>query len=139
MQKQKWCQKVVQVVCSACRVVRLGLGWLSIGIGILGLVLPVLHGTFFLAIGIALVGRRHPTIRWWSVQIKLFLRKWARHKNPLLGRVGRQVLGVQQNFSRHRRRISWWFAEQRAKKRGALSKSVEKRWKWLRLIMEWCK
>jgi len=137
MQKQSWYKKIMQGLCAIWRFLRPVLGWFCIGLGIIGLVLPVLQGGIFLAIGIMLVGRRHPVIRWWSVHIKLFLRRWAAHKNPLLRAVGRQTLSAQQNFSRQRRRISWWFVERRVKRQQALQIAETGR-KRSRLIPERC-
>jgi hypothetical protein len=119
MQNQPWYKKMMQGMCSIWRFLRSVLGWFCIGLGILGLVLPILNGTFFLAIGIMLVGRRHPVLRWWSVHIKLFFRQWAKHSNPMLRRPGRWALSIQQNFSRQRRRFSWWYQGWRSKQRAA--------------------
>ena len=93
------------------------LGWLFILLGLLGLVLPILQGVIFLVIGIALVGRRHPLIRWASVYLKLFLRRWAAVKTPVIGPLGRMARRGQQEVSRQRRRLHFWWIERRQTKR----------------------
>ena len=94
-------------------VFRQTLGWLFILFGLIGLVLPVLQGVIFLVIGIALVGRRHPLIRRTGVLFKLFLRRWAALETPLIGPLGRIALRGQQEVSRQRRRMHWWYVERR--------------------------
>jgi hypothetical protein len=93
------------------------LGWLCILLGLIGLVLPVLQGVIFLVIGIALVGRRHPLIRWASVYTKLFVRRWAALPTPVIGPLGRVALRGQQQVSRQRRRLHFWWIERRLKSR----------------------
>lgn len=93
------------------------LGWICIILGLLGLALPLLQGIPLLVLGIALVGRRHWLIRWAGVHIKLLLRRWALIQTPILGPIGRLALRVQQNISRQRRRLHWWYAERRLKAR----------------------
>ncbi|MFL5805600.1 MAG: hypothetical protein ACJ8CR_28165 [Roseiflexaceae bacterium] len=94
-------------------VLRQVLGWLFILLGLIGLVLPILQGVIFLVIGIALVGRRQRLIRWVSVHFKLFLRRWAALQTPLIGPLGRMALRGQQELSRQRRRLHWWYVERR--------------------------
>jgi len=94
-------------------VLRQVLGWLLILLGLVGLVLPILQGVLFLVIGIALVGRRHPVIRWVAVYFKLGLRRWAALQTPLIGPLGRMALRGQQEVSRQRRRLHWWYVERR--------------------------
>ena len=89
------------------------LGWLFILLGLVGLVLPILQGVIFLVIGIALVGRRHPLIRYVSVYFKLFLRRWAAIQTPVIGPLGRMALRGQQEVSRQRRRLHFWWIERR--------------------------
>jgi hypothetical protein len=93
------------------------LGWLFILLGLIGLVLPILQGVIFLVIGIALVGRRHPLIRWASVYFKLFVRRWAAVKTPVIGPLGRLALRGQQEVSRQRRRMHFWWIERRQTRR----------------------
>jgi hypothetical protein len=96
------------------------LGWLFILLGLIGLVLPILQGVIFLVIGIALVGRRHPLIRYVSVYFKLFLRRWAAIETPVIGPLGRMALRGQQEVSRQRRRLHfWWIERQQNKQREA--------------------
>jgi hypothetical protein len=94
-------------------VVRQVIGWLCILLGLVGLVLPVLQGVIFLMIGIALVGRRHPLIRYVSVYFKLFLRRWAAVQTPAIRSLGRMALRGQQKVSRQRRRLHFWWIERR--------------------------
>jgi hypothetical protein len=68
-------------------------------------------------IGIALVGRRHPVIRWVSVYFKLFLRRWAALQTPVIGPLGRMALRGQQEVSRQRRRLHFWWIERRQQAR----------------------
>jgi hypothetical protein len=89
------------------------LGWLFILLGLIGLVLPILQGVIFLVIGIALVGRRHPLIRYVSVYFKLFLRRWAAIETPVIGPLGCMALRGQQQVSRQRRRLHFWWIERR--------------------------
>jgi hypothetical protein len=96
-------------------IVRQVLGWFFIGLGLLGIVLPVLQGVLFLMIGIALVGRRNVVIRWAAVRFKQFVRRWAALDLPLIGSLGRLALRAQQESSRRRRQLHWWWAERRAR------------------------
>lgn len=98
------------------------IGWICIGLGLIGMALPLLQGIPLLVIGIALVGRRHPLIRWASVHLKLLLRRWAAVQAPVIGPLGRLALRAQQQISRQRRHFHWWYVEQkrlRAERRAA--------------------
>jgi hypothetical protein len=93
-------------------VLRQVVGWLFIGLGLLGLVLPILQGVLFLVIGIALVGRRNIVIRYSRVATKRLLRRWAALPTPVVGASGRMALHGQREFSRrarhlHRRYDAW--------------------------------
>lgn len=89
------------------------LGWLLIGLGLVGLVLPFLQGILFLVLGIALVGRRNWLIRRAALLIKRSLRRWAKHPAPLIGGPGRAALRAQHYFSRQSRHLHRRFAEHR--------------------------
>lgn len=89
------------------------LGWFLILVGLVGMPLPIIHGTIFLIMGISLVGRRHIVIRWCRVQSKLFLRRWAALHHPVIGTTGRLALRAQKDFSRKTRRLMWWYQETR--------------------------
>ncbi len=91
------------------------LGWFLILVGLVGIPLPIIHGTVFLIMGISLVGRRHIVIRWCRVQGKLFLRHWATLHYPVLRATGRLAVRVQRNFSRKTRRLMWWYQETRVR------------------------
>ena len=56
----------------------LGLGWVFIVLGILGLFLPILQGILFLAIGLVILSRRSPRVR-------LLVRRLAK-RYPAFGR-----------------------------------------------------
>jgi hypothetical protein len=92
-------------------IIRQTLGWMFILLGLLGLVLPVLQGVLFLAIGIALVGRRNWLIRRSTLLFKRFLRRWARVKRPLVGPAGRLALRAQWKLSREGRQLHRRYAE----------------------------
>jgi hypothetical protein len=68
-------------------VVRPVLGWVLLGIGVLGLILPG-PGIPFFILGVLLVGRRHPLLRQSWVALRLRLRGLARRPG-LPGRSGR--------------------------------------------------
>jgi hypothetical protein len=89
------------------------LGWILIVLGLAGLVLPLLQGVLFLALGVALVGRRNWLIRRVALVIKRALRRWARHPTPLVGRLGRAALHAQYSCSRQSRRLHRRFAARR--------------------------
>ena len=90
-------------VRSAClriwRLLRPGIGWLCLGVGVLGLLLPILPGIPILLLGVALVGRRNRLLRWAGLQEKRLLRRWSRHPAPLMRDTGRW-------FVRQRRQIA---------------------------------
>lgn len=90
------------------------LGWICIALGVVGFILPVLQGTLFMAIGVALVGRRNPTLRWMRVHLKLILRHWANIPYPIIGKPGLLALRAQQNISRQGRSLRLRFARRPA-------------------------
>lgn len=69
-------------------IVRPIIGWLCIGLGILGIILPILQGIIFLVIGAALIGTRHPLVRWTRVRYRQVLRACARSQHRLLRWIG---------------------------------------------------
>jgi hypothetical protein len=117
-------QRLVYIWRILWPVLRQVLGWIFILLGLVGLVLPLLQGVIFLVIGIALVGRRNRLIRWASVSFKLFLRRWAALPTPLIGPLGRMALRGQQELSRQRRRLHWWYVERRLKRQHLLDKDA---------------
>ena len=96
---------------------RLILGWFFIGLGVLGVILPILPGMPWLIIGTWLIGRRSRLFRKTGVAGKRFLRRWAAHQRPVIGGLGRWALRTQREASRQRRRVSWWLAEWLAARR----------------------
>lgn len=63
-------------------------GWSLIVLAVLGLVLPVIPGLPFLAIGIVALGPHDPTLRRMGVTIRLLLRRWSTMRNSHLRRLG---------------------------------------------------
>lgn len=55
----------------AGRLTRIILGWVCLGLGVLGLFLPFLQGVLFLAIGLVLLAREQP----WAHRLLLWLRR----------------------------------------------------------------
>jgi len=53
-------------------------GWFFVGLGLLGLVLPILQGVLFLAIGLCILSMVSPRAR--------FIRQWVKRRFPTLGR-----------------------------------------------------
>ena len=53
-------------------------------------------------------------IRYVSVYFKLFLRRWAAVKKPVIGPLGCVALRGQQEVSRQRRRLHFWWIERRS-------------------------
>ena len=96
---------------------RLILGWFFIGLGVLGVILPILPGMPWLIIGTWLIGRRSRLFRKTGVAGKRFLRRWAAHQRPVIGGLGRWALRTQREASRQRRRVSWWLSEWLAARR----------------------
>ena len=73
-------------------IVRPIIGWFCLILGVLGVILPILQGIIFLVIGAALIGPRHPVVRWGRVRDKQVIRWLARSRNPLIGWAGRHAL-----------------------------------------------
>lgn len=92
------------------------LGWSSLTLGVLGMIVPIVPGIPFLVLGTVLIGRRTWLIRWMGVHWKLTLRRWATLRTPLIGPLGRWAWRVQQETSRQRRRFVWWYWEVRQKR-----------------------
>ncbi|MHC1741862.1 MAG: hypothetical protein AB9873_02380 [Syntrophobacteraceae bacterium] len=72
------------------RIIRIVFGWICIGLGIVGLFLPILQGWFFLVMGIALLARDvrlFGRVLCWLERNVGFVRRWmARHRRPAPGR-----------------------------------------------------
>ncbi len=66
------------------------LGWFFIILGILGVILPILQGIIFLVLGAALIGRRHPLVRWVRGRYKLLIRRMSRSQQPQIRWIGRK-------------------------------------------------
>ena len=71
------------------RVVRLGLGWTFVVLGVAGLVLPILQGILFLAIGLGILA---PESRWAQAR---------------LGALRKRFPQSAQTFDRAAQRVSW--------------------------------
>lgn len=85
-------------------VARQVLGWICIFLGIVGMVLPVLQGVIFLALGVALLGRRNPVLRRVKLLVKRLLRSWSR-KGGLRGWLGSRGLLLVSRLSVQLRKI----------------------------------
>jgi hypothetical protein len=72
-------------------IIRRVLGWSAIVVGLLGVVLPVLPGVVFFALGAVLLGPHDPTLRRIAVGIRLFLRRWSCAKQRHVRRIGQYV------------------------------------------------
>ena len=53
-------------------------GVVLIGLGLAGMLLPVIPGTPLLIGGVALLGAHHPWVRPFVVRVRLWRRKWKR-------------------------------------------------------------
>lgn len=69
--------------------VRLTVGWSSMLLGVLGVILPILPGWPFLFVGVYLIGPRDYRIRWVRVRYCLLLRYITRADIPLLSNLSR--------------------------------------------------
>jgi hypothetical protein len=63
-------------------------GWILIGVGLLGVALPILPGWLLLVPGIMLVGTHDPLLRRGMVGLHLLLRRLSRMKQRHLRRLG---------------------------------------------------
>ncbi len=86
---------------------RRAVGWSSLLIGVLGLLLPVLPGVPFLVAGVVLVGRRQRLVRRIALGIKLQLRRWIR-QSGLRGWLGAQGWRVVREVGRHVDHVPAW-------------------------------
>ncbi len=75
--------------------IRRGVGWLSIIIGVLGSIFPVIPGLPFLLIGVHLVGHRDRKLRWLRTHIKLMLRHVSRSRIPAVRYTGKWARRIQ--------------------------------------------
>ena len=64
------------------------LGWGMVALALLGILLPVLPGVIFLALGIIILGPHDPTLRRAAVWIRLTLRRWSQVKQRHLRALG---------------------------------------------------
>lgn len=99
------------------------LGWFFIVIGLIGMPMPIVNGLIFLLIGLALVGPRNRVVRWCRVHLKLFLKEWAAHPAPWIGRVGRLAQRSAQQISRQHRRLRWWWLERKARSKAPVAEA----------------
>ncbi len=91
-------------------------GWISILLGLLGMVLPILPGVILLTVGILLLGPHDPALRRMALSVRLALRRWSQVKQPYLRWIGwnvRRTYGtvrLQLRAQRHRlqHRKSLW-------------------------------
>lgn len=63
-------------------------GWGLIGLGLLGIVLPVLPGLIFIALGILMLGPHDPALRRIALCLRIVLRRWSQMRQPHIRRMG---------------------------------------------------
>jgi hypothetical protein len=63
-------------------------GWSAIGLGLLGIALPVMPGLIFLALGIVLLGPHDPMLRRITLSIRLLLRRWSQAEQRHIRQLG---------------------------------------------------
>jgi hypothetical protein len=65
---------------SVWRTIRTVAGLILIGLGLLGLLLPVIPGIPLLIAGVSLVGTNHPWVRPVIARLRAWRRKWKRSR-----------------------------------------------------------
>lgn len=108
------------------RSLRLIIGTGLIGLGILGVVLPVLPGMPFLILGILTIGRRQRVFRQGSVAGKRLLKRWTAHHHPRVARIGRWSLAAQRKTSRQLRRMLWRWQRLQQTVQGRLRLTIDR-------------
>lgn len=96
-------------------------GWALIGLGLLGIVLPVLPGLIFIALGIITLGPHDPTLRRVAVAIRIVLRRWSQSKQRHLRAIGSIArswhratrLALREQLHQHERGERGWRAHAR--------------------------
>jgi hypothetical protein len=63
------------------------LGWSVVAVGMAMLVLPG-PGLLFIALGVIILGRNNPTLRWWMIWLQQLLRRLCQSKNPTVRTLG---------------------------------------------------
>lgn len=76
------------------------IGWVFVGVGVLGLFLPILQGILFIMIGLALLSSRSETVRRWLKDLE------ERHPH------------YHERMERWRKRMRDWFKRDGKKKNG---------------------
>jgi hypothetical protein len=80
--------------------VRITLGWISIGLGLLTVWMPIPIGVPLLVVGALLVGTRSPAMRRAGAAIEWLLRRWAAVPIPIVRDIGQRALAIQQEVGR---------------------------------------
>lgn len=80
--------------------IRLIMGWISIGLGLLTVWMPIPIGVPLLVIGALLVGTRSPAMRRAGAAIEWLLRRWAALPIPIVRDIGQRALAIQQEVGR---------------------------------------
>ncbi len=65
---------------SVWRTIRVAIGLTLIGLGLIGMLVPVIPGIPLLIAGVALVGTNHPWIRPFMARLRAWRRKWKRSR-----------------------------------------------------------
>ena len=92
------------------------MGWSAIVVGLLGIMLPILPGVIFFALGIILLGPHDPTLRRIAIGIRLLLRRWSQAEQQHVRRIGifvrcryrEQRLLLREYLHRHKRGGQSW-------------------------------
>ncbi len=84
-------------------------GWIVLGVGLLGIVMPLNPAVIVIPCGVALIGRHHPVIRWFRTRGKLLLRASSRWPG-WCGRVATVACHAEQRFAKamRDRRLGRW-------------------------------
>jgi hypothetical protein len=80
-------------------IVRQGVGWTVLLVGVLGIVLPLTPAIVLIPAGVAIVGRRQTLIRWARTRLKLLLRV-VETLPGVAGRLGRRLASAERRVAK---------------------------------------
>jgi hypothetical protein len=106
-----------ELLVPTLRMLRRGLGWLLFGLGLLGLVFPILPGFLLLALSMILLGPKDPFLRRIAVSTRLALRHWSQMKHPHLRRIGQSLRNLYSGARRQFRAQFRLFEEHTSRRR----------------------